>query len=228
MFAGHVGAGLALGRCLRKINVGVLIFSALGLDLILWMLVLAGIESVEVPADFTRRHYFVFTFPYSHGLLAGLGWSALGAGVTWLVTRSWESERGRAAALVAAAVFSHWILDALVHVPGLPVSGSGSWMVGLGLWDRLPLALGIEVAVTIAGLVLFLAGAGLSRGRTVALSVLVVLVVVLTLVGMTVAPPPSDMRQPALVSIIVVPLVSLLVGWIADGSGGRAAFSDQS
>jgi hypothetical protein len=215
MFAGHVGAALALGRISRRINPGLLILAALALDLILWVLVLAGIERVDIPPDFARRHYFVFTFPYSHGLVASLGWSALAAGIAWRATRSWESRRAQAAAVVAAAVFSHWILDAVVHVPGLPVAGFGSQRVGLALWDRLPLALSLEIAVAVAGLLLFLAGAGLSRGAAAGLSIVVAVVSVLTVVGMTVAPPPSDMRQPALVSIIMVPLASSIAGWLA-------------
>jgi hypothetical protein len=36
--------------------------------------------------------------------------------------------------VVAATVFSHFLLDALVHVAGLPRLGAGSYRVGLGLW----------------------------------------------------------------------------------------------
>lgn len=176
---------------------------------------LAGVERADVPPDYARRHYFVFTFPYSHSLIACLAWSALAGGVTWGAARSWVSGRGLAAATVAAAVFSHWILDALVHVPGLPLGGPGSQRVGLGLWDRPPLALGLELAIAVVGLVLFLAGADLPRGRAVGLSILVAVVSVVTVAGMTVAPPPSDMRQPALVSLLVVPLLSLIAGGLA-------------
>jgi hypothetical protein len=217
MLAGHVGAGLALGRCARRVNVGFLIFGALLLDLVLWALVLAGVESATAPADYTRRHYFVFDFPYSHGLAAALGWSALAACVTWLATRSWPSGRGRAVSVVVAAVFSHWILDALVHGAGLPLLGPDSPLVGLGLWDHLGIALVLESAIAIGGLVLHLTGAGLSRGRAVGLSVMVAAVVGMTVLGMTLAPAPADMRQPAWVSLAAVPLLSLLGGWLGAG-----------
>jgi hypothetical protein len=42
MFAGHIGAGLALGRAERGVNVGVFVAAALLLDVVLWLLVLAG------------------------------------------------------------------------------------------------------------------------------------------------------------------------------------------
>ena len=83
MFAGHVGAALALGRAERRLNVGVLITAALLLDVALWLFVLMGWESVSIPADFVRTHQPEFVFPYSHGLSAGVLWSAL-AGATML------------------------------------------------------------------------------------------------------------------------------------------------
>jgi hypothetical protein len=44
MFAGHVGAGLAIALAERRVNVGVVIAAALLLDLLLWLFVLLGWE----------------------------------------------------------------------------------------------------------------------------------------------------------------------------------------
>jgi hypothetical protein len=79
MLAGHIGAGLAIGRADRRINVGVLIFAALLLDLLLWLFILLGWESASIPADFAGSHQPHFTFPYSHGLVGSLAWSLLAA-----------------------------------------------------------------------------------------------------------------------------------------------------
>ena len=46
----------------------------------------------------------------------------------------------RVTVLVAVAVFSHWLLDALFHVAELPVAGIDSMKVGLGLWQSMPVA----------------------------------------------------------------------------------------
>ena len=70
MFAGHVGAGLAIGSLERRINVGVFIFAAVLIDFMLWLFVLLGRESVIIPADYAATHQPEFVFPYSHGLLA--------------------------------------------------------------------------------------------------------------------------------------------------------------
>src|ERR1700758_946579 len=110
MFAGHIGAALALGRAARDINVGVFITAALLLDLLLWLFVLLGWESVAIPADFVSTHQPEFVFPYSHGLMASVIWSVL-AGAVALVFYSHLGMRWRAAALVCLAVLSHWLLD---------------------------------------------------------------------------------------------------------------------
>lgn len=84
MFAGHVGAGLAIGRLERRINIGVLIFAAVLLDFVLWLFVLFGWESVRIPANYAATHQPEFVFPYSHGLLAAIAWSALAGAVAFL------------------------------------------------------------------------------------------------------------------------------------------------
>jgi hypothetical protein len=70
MFAGHVGAALAIGRAEPEINVGIFVFAALLPDVLLWILVLLGWESVTIPADFASTHQAAYVFPWSHGLLA--------------------------------------------------------------------------------------------------------------------------------------------------------------
>ena len=63
MFAGHVGAALAIGSAERRLNVGVFVAAALLLDAALWLFVLLGIESVEIPPDFARTHQPAFVCP---------------------------------------------------------------------------------------------------------------------------------------------------------------------
>jgi hypothetical protein len=214
MFAGHLGVGLALARAERRVNVGVLIGAALLLDLVLWPLVLLNWESVVIPADFAVTRQLHFAFPYSHGLLAALTWSLLAGAFGWLVWRRSQAARWRAAALIGVAVFSHWLLDALVHRPELPLAGVASPAVGLGLWSDMPIALAVEAALVIAGLWLFIPGSGLSRRRAIALTVLSVVVLVFTVVGMTIAPAPPSVPALASSSWITLIVVTALACWI--------------
>lgn len=214
MFAAHVGVALAIGRVERRVNVGVFMLAALLLDLVLWCLVLLGVESVVIPADFARSHQPAFVFPYSHGLLASLAWSALTGAAALPATRRLGAARWRAAVLLAGAVFSHWLLDVLVHVAELPLAGAASMKLGLGWWQNMPLALAVEAAITLAGLGLFLSGAGLARGRKLGLTALCLLVLVFTLAGMTVAPAPPSALAMAASSLFSIVALCALAAWL--------------
>jgi hypothetical protein len=214
MFAGHVGAALAIGRAERRINVGVFVFAALLLDFALWLLVLLGWESVAIPASFASTHQPEFVFPFSHGLLAGLVWSALAAVGIWACFAGLAQGRLRAAVLVAAAVLSHWLLDAMVHAPELPLAGNNSMKLGLGLWNMMPVALVVEAAIAVAGLCLFIAGSGLPRTRKVALSVLSLVVLAGTVAGMTIGAAPPSIAAMAWSSLAMIAAVCLLAAWI--------------
>ena len=214
MFAGHVGAAMAIGRAERHVNLGALVFAAVLLDFVLWLLVLLGWESVTIPANFNITHQPEFIFPYSHGLLASVGWSVLAGAATFLWYPRLNHAKLRAAALVSAAVFSHWLLDALVHAPELPIAGANSAKVGLWLWQDMPVALAVEAFIAFAGLSLFVSGASLSRAKKLWLSVLSLLIVGFTMGGMTVAPPPPSVVAMAASSLVTIIVVSALAGWL--------------
>lgn len=125
-----------------------------------------------------------------------------------------KEEKLRAAALVAAAAFSHWLLDALVHVPELPLAGARSMKVGLGLWQSMPVALAAEAFILVAGLCLFVSGASLSRARKVWLTALSLLMLTFTAAGMTVAPPPPSVMAMAASSLVTIIVVCALACWL--------------
>ena len=214
MFAGHVGVALAIGRIERRVNVGVFVTSALLLDFVLWLLILIGWESVNIPDDFSTTHQPHFVFPYSHGLLAAGGWSVL-AGALALPLCSYHKEtRWRIAVLVASAVFSHWLLDALAHRPEMPLASSTSATVGLALWNNMPVALMVEAVLVALGLCVFLQGSGLAHGKSVAFTILILIILICTIVGMTVAPPPPSASVMAGSSLITLVVVCQLIAWL--------------
>ena len=88
MFVGHLGAGLAAKRLAPEVRLGVLFLAAMGLDALLWIFVLLGLESVHFPASVGEARYPTFTFPYSHGLVASLAWSAIAFALVRVAGRS--------------------------------------------------------------------------------------------------------------------------------------------
>jgi hypothetical protein len=151
MGIGHVAVGLALKRADRRINVGWLIFAALLPDFLLGWFVLAGWESYAAPPDYRTAHYLLFTFPWSHGLLADLVWALTGGMLVWALAR-----RPPAAEAVAIAVLSHFLLDGVAHVRGLPLVGTEGPVFGLGLWRHLSLELSTEAGMAAVGLWIYL------------------------------------------------------------------------
>jgi hypothetical protein len=199
----------------------VFVAAALLLDFLLWLFVLIGWESVTIPISFSKTHQAQFTFPYSHGLLASILWSGLVGLVAYAVCSEDRSARRRIAALLGIAVFSHWILDVLVHRPELPLTGARSPVVGLALWDNLPVSLTVESGILLFGLALFVRHSSTTRGRTVAIAILSLAILVFTLVGMTIAPPPPSAATMAGSSVVTVAVVCALVYWL----GTKAAAS---
>ena len=221
MFAGHVGAALAFGQAERRVNIGAFVTAALLLDIVLWLFVLVGWESVTIPASFRSRHQPEFVFPYSHSLVASLVWSALAAAGVWSVSARLGPARARAAVLMAAAVFSHWLLDALVHRPEMPLLGATSQAMGFALWDHLFVALSVEAAIVVLGVVLFIRGSGLPRARSGALALVSLIVLAFTVVGMTLAPPPPSAFAMAGSSLFTVVAVCALFAWLGKRPRGQ-------
>ena len=86
------------GRAERRVNVGVFVTAALLLDLVLRSFILLGGESVTIPADFGVTHQAKFDIPWSHGLLASLGWSATVAAASFLALGRLQQARATASA----------------------------------------------------------------------------------------------------------------------------------
>jgi hypothetical protein len=214
MLAGHVGAALMLGRWERRAPIAAVVGASLWMDMLLWSLVLFGAEFVTIPADFSVTHQANFVFPYSHSLVASLAWSVAAAFLAYTMTRT-ASARWRLAMLMAAAVFCHWLLDVLVHVPELPLAGAGSRLFGLGLWQTLPWALTVEVLIVAGGMGLYLPRASLPRARKIGLALLCLGVTTVTLLGMTVAAPPPSADAMAGGALAMDLLVVALVAWLA-------------
>lgn len=152
MGIGHAAVALGASRAAPRVNAGILIFSAFLADFLLGIFAALGMEQAHVPPDYATRHYLTFTFPYSHGMVPLIGWGLLFGAIFCRVDRK---DRVRAFWVVAALVFSHFILDALVHVRGLPLLGEDSPKIGLALWNYMPVELTLETLMALAGLVLY-------------------------------------------------------------------------
>jgi hypothetical protein len=140
MFIGHFGVGFGAKSVVPAVSLGTLFLAAQFIDLLWPTLLLLGVEKVRIVPGTTVVTPLLFEYyPFSHSLLAVLGWAGLVAGIHFLLRRN------RAAALtLGALVVSHWLLDAVVHRPDLPLFPGSATVVGLNAWSSLPVMLAIE------------------------------------------------------------------------------------
>jgi len=218
MFVGHYGPGFLAKRADRSVPLWVL-FLAVQLVDVLWALfVLVGIEHVRIVPGFTRTNPLdLYDMPYTHSLPGSLAWAALAAAVYGIVTRN-----RRGGLLVGAAVFSHWILDLVVHRPDLALWDNTA-KVGLGLWDYPVATLVLEGLLAFGGLAAYLAGTRTRPGsHAYSLPLLVVMVFAMQ-VGMLVGPPPASDRAMAVTALLAYFVIAGLVAWLERGREPTAA-----
>ena len=189
MFVGHHAVAFAAKPLAPRVSLGTLFAATILLDLIWPILILLGIEDVRVaPGNTAFTPLDFYKYPVTHSLLAVLGWSLAAGIVYWLFRKS-----ARDAAIVGAAVLSHWIVDFIAHRPDLPLWPGGP-KVGLGLWHSIPATIVVEVAMFAAGLALYLrATKARDRAGSIALWSLVVFLAVVYVANLT-SPPPPDAR----------------------------------
>ena len=214
MFLGHCGVALALKRAEPKLSLGTLFVAVQLADLLWGFFLLVGWEQARIVPGHTAITPLEFlNYPISHSLVGALAWSFVAAALYYSWPTRDTSRHWQAAAMVGLAVFSHYPLDVLVHIPDLPLSGSGSARLGLGLWNNPVATLIAEALVFGIGLTIYVTRG--SKRHPVRLQRL--LVVVLLLVGTYVAsllgPVPSSMTVVAVSDIVFLLMIAALAAW---------------
>jgi hypothetical protein len=151
MFIGHFAVALAFKKAAPKVSLGTLFISVQLVDLLWPIFLLIGLEQVRIapgntlmtPLDFVR-------YPYTHSLIAGIGWS-IGLGILYyLIRHDW-----RPSIIVGAGVLSHWILDLITHRPDLPLYPGSETYLGFGLWNSMVGTLVVEISLFATGILLY-------------------------------------------------------------------------
>jgi len=153
MFVGHYGPSFAI-KAIRPAIPLWLLFIAVQLVDVAWaVLVLLGIEKVRIVPGITASNPLdLYYMPYTHSLVAAVLWAVAAIILCKPLrgVRNWS-----AAAWIGAAVFSHWVLDWLVHRPDLPLYDD-TMKVGLGIWNYPAIALSLEALLLFGGMIMYL------------------------------------------------------------------------
>jgi len=199
MFVGHYSVAFAVKSEENKIPLWVLFVGVQLLDFLWAPFVLLGIEKVRmVPGITATNSLDLYYMPYTHSLLGALIWS----GAAFLIYKLAMGTKASnmAALIVAFAVFSHWILDLIVHRPDLAIYDN-TLKVGFGLWNYRGIEFALEIAILVAGIIIYL-----KRNGAIVRKVSVIIfgaVLILIQAGNTfVRRPPSSDRAFAITALI--------------------------
>ena len=133
-----------------------LLLASEALDMLSVGFISLGLERMAVSQIDLRDGLQIITngsVPWSHGLITSLVWSIAFGMITYLIFRN-----RRAGMIVGLVTFSHWVLDFIVHSPDLPILGSNSPQLGLGLWNSGPgfiISILLEIVLLSGGLAIY-------------------------------------------------------------------------
>ena len=134
MFVGHYAAALVAKAAEPRAPLWTYVLGCQLIDVAWGGFVMAGIEKLRIDPTLLGSNLDLYSMPYTHSLPAVVAWSLVAA----LLVRFALKLPWRAAVAVGLVVFSHWVLDFIVHRPDLPLWFGGP-KVGLGFWN-LPLS----------------------------------------------------------------------------------------
>ena len=147
MFVGHYAVALAAKAAEPRAPLWTYVAGCQLMDIGWSALVMGGVEKVRIDPSLAGSPLDLYYMPYTHSLPGSLVLSVAAAiAVRLLLRLPW-----RAAVLVGMSVFSHWVLDLLVHRPDLELWFGGP-KVGLGWWNYPAPELALEMGlVALAG-----------------------------------------------------------------------------
>ena len=211
MFVGHYGPSYAIKAAQPAIPLWLLFIAVQLVDVAWSVLILLGIEKARIVPGITASNPFdLYYMPYTHSFVAAILWS-VAAG--WLCNVLLGLRKWSAAVWIGAAVFSHWVLDWVVHRPDLPLYDD-TVKVGLGIWNYPMIALILETLLLFGGMFIYMR-------RTTAVNVLgrigppgfgVLMIVIQTYIFF--GPPPASPGELAVTAIASYIVFAVVIWWL--------------
>ena len=195
MFIGHYAVAFAAKKAVPKVSLGTLFLSAQLVDLLWPFFLLIGIEHVRIQSGntaFTPLDFY--DYPITHSLVGSIAWSIIFGTIYYLIKKEI-----RTSLILGGIVFSHWILDLIVHRPDLSLGFGSNVYVGLGLWNSVPGTIITELVLFLGGIFLYLRTTssrdGIGRYGFWSFIVVILLIYVMNAFG----PPPPDASSIAII-----------------------------
>ena len=153
MITGHFGLAAGVKKIAPRLPLWSLLLATFWLDIIFIMFSMFGLESFA-PMNPAQPMYgeVIINARYTHSLIGAFLISLI---TGWLASLRWKKDGGL---VISAVVFSHWILDLLVHRPDLPILPANFGhlpLLGLGFWDYPRASALIELVLALGGAALY-------------------------------------------------------------------------
>jgi membrane-bound metal-dependent hydrolase YbcI (DUF457 family) len=149
---GHFGLAAGVKGRERLVPLWALMLASVWLDVLFIPLLAAGVETID-DAPGTDGGYgdVIIHADYTHSFV---GAAVIAVVTGWIATRWWGKRGG---IVIGAVVFSHWVLDLIVHRRDMPLlpGNLGDVRVGLGLWKVEWAAILAEAAILLVGAYLY-------------------------------------------------------------------------
>ncbi len=218
MFVGHYAAAMAAKAIEPKAPMWTLAAASQLVDIGWSAFIIADIEHARVDPSLPGSTLVLYDMPWTHSLPMALVWSVGAALLVRLLLRLpiWAS------AVVGLTVFSHWILDWLVHRPDLALWPGGP-TVGLGLWNYPVPEQALEIGLlAVCGAAWVASRKQLGRFAWPAIAFLGFLVA-LQIVAMLSPQPAGELGAESGATILAVYLVVVVIAALTDLRGKRTA-----
>ncbi len=151
MVAGHFGLAAGVKKIAPRLPLWSLLLATFFLDVVFVFFAAGGLEKITPvdPANPDSYGGSLIQAYYTHSLVGALLISAIaGLFAGW----RWGKQGGY---VIAGVVFSHWILDLIVHRPDLPIlpGNVGNLpLLGFGLWEYPIVSAMVELVLVIGGI----------------------------------------------------------------------------
>lgn len=214
MFVGHYAAAMAAKAIEPKAPMWTLAAASQLIDIGWSSFIIAGVEHARVDPALPGSTLVLYDMPWTHSLPAVLVWSVAAALLVKLILRlpTWAS------AVVGLTVFSHWLLDLLVHRPDLELWPGGE-RVGFALWNYPVPEQALEIGLlAICGAAWVASRKSLGRFAWPAIGFIGFLVA-LQIVAMLSPQPAGELPAQAGVTILVIYLVVAAIAGLTDLRG---------
>ena len=181
MFMGHYGPAVwdtqrGKGEVLVPLWMGFLAVQFM--DIVFALLAIFGLEGETRMVDGMP----LFTIPYSHSLVSALILAAIGGGLFKLIR---PKSGAKGFWVVFGLVFSHWVLDLIVHRPDLPLWPGSGVELGFGIWNWPLLAFSLEIGLLLAAFLYWMRVTTGPRSSVIALTALFLFMVIIQFIFIT-------------------------------------------